>query len=576
MNLGIDFGSTYSMLSYYNPVDDTVQAVQSLEGSKYIPSIACYDYDNNMITGQSAKDLLASEPEREAFRAFKMLLPECDSEKLRARGYTDKCTPRMVAEEFLRQQLELAGNYCSVERFENVIICIPAVWNTELYTMSGKAILRDICRELDMMDKVTVVSEPAAASAYFAYNYNKNTKKLYDGLILIVDYGGGTLDITLTKVNTIERENGVQSMEIDVLGQTGAGENHGDNLGDAGIAYMEGVVKLAAVKNGLPEPKYDGHFLKALNFLESALIRNSRALSDRLRRKYGNVAERMETDEDSFTTLSYRGKPVKVTYSTLYKAYKEIIKPVLAEQLDRIANDYLRLENIDPNTAAEGFKIALVGGFGQFFLVQKQVWDYFRISDTVGDRRLQNLSYAASGQNGQPLDSGKEDAISYGAALISGGVVTMRKTAKLSVGLFTTRDGEETFDFAIKCRSELEYGKVYYLNKAIMYGGRGFDNPTKSPWVFAIGQGKNFNKAYRMVPLKEKQAMLEKIAAGSYTFGFSVDESDVYTFHVVPLDMETNQKLEDRALKLSLGNFSDIFGPNVIYEEKNAFYKDDI
>ena len=171
-------------------------------------------------------------------------------------------------------------------------------------------------------------------------------------------------------------------MEIDVLGQTGAGENHGDNLGDAGIAYMEGVVKLAIEKNGIPTPEYDGYFLKALNFLESALIRNSRALSDRLRRKYGNVAERMATDESPFTTLSYKGKPIKVTYSTLYEAYDKIIKPVLAEQLDRVNEEYLKLENIDKYTASDGFKIALVGGFGQFFLVQKQVWDYFHISDT--------------------------------------------------------------------------------------------------------------------------------------------------------------------------------------------------
>lgn len=573
MNLGFDFGSTYSMLSYYNPVDDTVQAVQSLEGSKYIPSIACYDYDNNMITGQAAKDLLASEPERTAFRAFKMLLPECDIKKLEMRGYTQECTPKMVAEEFIRQQLELAKDYCSVERFENLIICIPAVWNTELYTMSGKAILRDICRELDMTDKVKVVTEPAAASAYFAYNYNKNTKELYDGLILIVDYGGGTLDITLTKVNTIQRENGVQSMEIDVLGQTGAGENHGDNLGDAGIAYMEGVVKLALEENEIASPEYDGYFLKALNFLESALIRNSRALSDRLRKKYANVAERMKQDKTPFTTMSYKGKPVKVTYSTLYRAYEEIISPVLSQQLDRINKEYLKLENIDPATAVKGFKIALVGGFGQFFLVQKQVWDYFCISDTVNDYRLQNLSYNG-GQNGQLTDSGKEDAISYGAALISSGVITMRKTAKLSIGLFTTRDGEETFDFAIKYRDELDYGKVRYLNKSVLYGGRGFDNPSKSPWVFAIGQGNNLNKAYKMVPLKEKQALLEKIPVGSYTFGFSVDESDVYTFHVVPLDMETNEAREDKAIKLSLGNFSDIFGPNVMYEENNAFYKE--
>lgn len=573
MNLGIDFGSTYSMLSYYNEVDDTVQAVQSQVGSKYIPSIACFDYNEEMITGQAAKELLAGEPDWTAYRAFKMLLPECDEARLASRGYTRECNPRMVTKEFLRQQLLMAKASCSVDRFENVIICIPAVWNTELYTMSGKAILRDICRELDMMDKVTVVSEPAAASAYFAYNYHKNTKKLYDGLILIVDYGGGTLDITLTKVNTTVRENGTQSMEIDVLGQTGAGENHGKNIGDAGIAYMEGVVKLALKKAGIEEPAYDGHFQKALNVLESMLISKSNDLSTRLRRFYGGVPERMEEDETKFTTLSYRGKPVQVTYATLYEAYNTIIRPVLAQQLDNICRDYLKPENIDPRRAVDGLKIALVGGFGQFFLVQKQVWDYFHISDTLKDSRLQDLSYGTVGQAGQAEDSGKEDAISYGAALIASGVVTMRKTAKLSVGLFTTSNGQDTFNYAIYHRNELEYGKVYYVNKSIFYGGKGTTSAAKSPWVFAIGQGGNYNKAYRMVPLKEKQAQLEKIPVGAYKLGFSVDESDVYTFHVTPLDMETNREIESKATKLSLGNFSDIFGPNVVYEEKNAFYK---
>lgn len=573
MNLGIDFGSTYSMLSYYNASDDTVQAVQSQTGSKYIPSIACFDYSDKMITGQAAKDLLAGEPDWEAFRAFKMLLPECDAARLAERGYTPEYSPREVTREFLRQQLELAKDRCNVKRFENVIICIPAVWNEELYTMSGKAILRDICRELDMMDRVTVVSEPAAASAYFAYNYHKNTHQLYDGLILIVDYGGGTLDITLTRVNTIERENGVQAMEIDVLGQTGAGENHGASIGDAGIAYMEGTVRIALREAGFREPACDGHFLKALNMLESNLISNSSILASRLRREYGDDPERMEEDDAIFTKLPYRGQLVPVTYAMLYEAYQTIIRPVLAEQLNNISRNYLEPEKIDPRKESKGFKIALVGGFGKFFLVQKQVWDYFHISDTLGDSRLQDLSCGAALQGGQIVDSGKEDAISYGAALIASGVVTMRKTAKLSIGLFTTHDGKETFNYAIHHRSELEYGKVYYVNKSILYGGRSTDDPSKSPWVFAIGQGKNDNKAYRMVPLKEKQAQLEKIPVGPYNFGFSVDESDVYTFHVIPLDMETNQEDESRAIRLSLGNFSDIFGPNVIYEEKNAFYK---
>lgn len=565
MNLGIDFGSTYSMLSYYNQVDDTVQAIQSQMGSKYIPSIACYDYSNELLSGDAAKTFLASSPGWPSYRAFKMLLPECDPKRLERRGYSSECSPRHITREFLRQQLLMAMESCDVDRFENVIICIPAVWNKELYTMSGKAILRDICRELGMMDKVTVVSEPAAATACFVYNYRKNTRKFYDGLILIVDYGGGTLDITLTRVNTTRRTDGTQAMEIDVLGQTGAGENHGENIGDAGIAYMEGVVKLALQNAGISDSACDGFFLQTLNILEAALISNSGALEKRLRQKYVGVPEHMEDDDSVFTKIPYKGKPYPVTYADLYNTYQSVIQPVLAQQLQSISQDYLQPEGIDPRQTVNGFKIALVGGFGQFFLVQKQVMDYFHISDTLEDLRLKDI---------QGAGGGKQDAISFGAALIADNVVSMRKSAKLSIGLFTTRDGHDTFNYAIQYRNDLEYGRIYHVGRPIFYGGPGTSSANKSPWVFAIGQGKNLNKAYRMVPLPEKQAELEQIPANkAYHFGFSVDDSDVYTFHVIPLDMDTNREITDKATKLELGNFSDIFGPNVVYDERNAFYK---
>ncbi len=570
MNLGIDFGSTYSMLSYYNPVDDTVQAIQTEMGSKYIPSIACFDYNEELVTGQAAKELLACDPDLTAYRAFKMLLPECDWNILEPRGYTPECDPRRVAKEFLRQQITVAKDRCGVDRFENVVICIPEVWNKELYTMSGKSLLRDICRELDMADKVKVVSEPAAASAYFAYNYQKNTKEPYDGTILIVDYGGGTLDITLTKVNTVVRENGVHAMEIDVLGQTGAGENHGKQVGDAGIAYMEGVVAMAITDAGLPAPECDGQQLKAINILESFLMNKSQDLATRLKRKYGGNPERMGADDENFTSFRYKGKMIPVRYSTLYRAYCQIIQPVLSAQLDKVCSEYLQPMGIDPRQEVHKFKIALVGGFGQFALVQKQVWDYFHISSAASDTRLRDLN---SAQEGRAVDSGKEDAISYGAALIASGVITMRKTAKLSVGLVSTQAGQETFDYAIGHRDELEYDTIYYLPKRIFYSGRRSD-PAKPTWVFAIGQGTNRKKAYRLAPLEEKQAMLERISAGAYTFGFSVDDSDVYTFHIVPVDMDTGLPVEEQAKKLPLGNFSDIFGPNVCYRESDAIFKE--
>ena len=78
----------------------------------------------------------------------------------------------------------------------------------------------------------------AAASAFFAYNFRQMTKKNFEGNILLVDYGGGTLDITLTNVAADDGD----SVEIKVLERTGAGENEEGKVGKAGIVYMETVM----------------------------------------------------------------------------------------------------------------------------------------------------------------------------------------------------------------------------------------------------------------------------------------------------------------------------------------------
>ena len=558
MNLGIDFGSTYSMLSFYDRKNDTVQAVQTQNGSNYIPSVACCDYSDELITGQQAKDFITGEPEAVAYRAFKMLLTESDTSRLSQMNYSGEFTPRRVAKAFLKQQLLNARNRCGTDRFEKVVICIPQVWNTNIYTMSGKAILQEICtelkEELDILDRVTVVSEPAAASAYYAYLHQKKTGDAFNERMLIVDYGGGTLDISLTKVTAVSREDGTASMEIDVEGETGAGENHGAQIGDAGIAYLDGTVRLALQEAGFDTVPYNGSFIKAVNLFESALINKTAEIRDKVQLDCSNDVSRLEYDEEVLTTLFYKGKKVPVTYSVLYRAYEQIIQPVLAEQLQKVRTEYLDPLEVDPRQTADKLQLALVGGFGQFELVRQQVYDFFHVV--------------------RPLeDGGREDAICYGAALIADGVVSLRKCAKLSMGLVTRMFGQKTFDYAITKRMELEYDKVYYMPNPIIFGGScsGSKEPT---WEFAIGRDNNVDQAYGLVPLKPTQDELNKIQPErTYTFGFSVDDSDIYSIHIIPIDPEDETPSEAEGRKIRLGNFSDIFGPSVSYRQDDVISK---
>ena len=584
MNLGIDFGSTYSMLSVYDPANDTVQPLILESGSPYIPSIACYDEEGNLITGHSVKEQIGYlPPDVRLFRAFKMLLtahPERDRQTLLERGYTDEVTPGTITQEFLRQQIEIAKEHYRVEKFDNLVICIPEVWDTELHTMGGRDTLLKICRKLNAAEHITVVTEPAAASAYFAHNYWKNYQKPYQGKILIVDYGGGTLDITLADVHTT----GGTHMEIQTLWQTGAGDNHpvksagnhtdGDTehvqVGDAGIAYMEEAVRLAlrAVSMNVP-PEKDVGFLRLFTQLESALINNAGKFSTQCK-KYKSNPKKLGTDEGVFVILYGEGKKIPVTYAMLYQAYQNMIYPVLDRQLDIIIEKIRSKLNIDPVRALpagqDDFKIALVGGFGQFYLVRQQLEEKFHLT-SARDARLRGLD--EQGANGVPLDNGQARAICYGAALLAADVLTMHKTALYSIGLVYTDGGQDTFDFAILKGSELQYGEVYYvLNRKqhcprkMFYSG---PSSSGSTWRFAFWREEGSGRAYNLKPCEKVQHYLENsIPANSdYIYGFSMDSSGVYTLHIYGLDYSRKDGVGEEVTRLSLGNLSDFVGANI-------------
>ena len=85
MNLGVDLGSTYSSFSTYNKDTHNVDLCRPGQGTpEAIPSIACLDDDNAILTGYDARQhLLTTDPGARTFSAFKMLLTENNEELLR-------------------------------------------------------------------------------------------------------------------------------------------------------------------------------------------------------------------------------------------------------------------------------------------------------------------------------------------------------------------------------------------------------------------------------------------------------------------------------------------------------------
>lgn len=543
MKIGIDFGSTYSTISAFFPKENSVNALTLVEGeSASIPSVVSITKRGKITCGKAAKDQVGKRTIR-TFEAFKMLLNEANQELVHARGYDEQFTPRYITRVYLDSLLQGMLLRYGEERFEEVVVCVPEIWCKNVKTMDGRSILREILQhELTVpVDHVRVVTEPEAASAYFAYHYEQETGKVFNGHLLLIDYGGGTLDLTLTEVIS----DGKGHMEIGFRAGGGAGENHGDALGSAGIAYMQRVVALTLLENDLMESEEeldysDPDFLGAVRDLESQLKSPNRMkdIEDYFGSYgsgYGELQQVLDDDEEEFFSLEYKDEELSVSYQTLLKAYQQTIEGVLLAQVSEInarVEERIGANPCEPSAGMrDDFKIALVGGFGSFYLVKKQLAEIYQLdSNEKIDLRTKNIH----------ADK-REQAISLGAALLAAGRVEQKKTARFSIGLYTAgQDKRYRPNYAIRYLQDVEPGKPYYIL-------RDPDGPDVSENRMVFGALYN-NIRHFVINFTDqndrgglmalKPAMLERLGqiprAGFWNIGFSLDESDIVHFHVSP------------------------------------------
>lgn len=550
MKIGIDFGSTYSTVSKYNSTTDNVEALTSAEGAPAsIPSVVSISKKGVITCGHGAKEQVGKKSVR-VYEAFKMLLNEPNQEMLRRRGYNDEQTPRNITKIFLESTLHGMLQRESCSSIENIVVCVPEIWGKKLNTLDGRAILRDVLKkEIDIpVDAIQVVTEPEAASAFIAYNYEKETKKNFNGHLLLIDYGGGTLDLTLTCVTS----KGQGTMEIGYREGGGAGENHPDNrgggaIGKAGIAYMQGVVLRALQDEGLLDDSdtvdyTNPEFVAAVKDLESQMksaerIKEIEDVFDEFG-SYRNIRKIMDDDPIDFISLEYEGEEVTVTYQHLFLAYKEIIEPVLFEEVNKINKLVEGHIGEDPCQPAAGvrddFKIALVGGFSSFYLVKKQIAEIYNLDpNSTIDLRVKNVS----------ADK-QEQAISLGAALLAAEKVVLQKTARYSIGIYASgSDGRKHLFYGIKYHQTVDTGKPYFLcydeskpdepGNRVTYGALHGNIRT-----FAIEFTDLKNRGGLMNLKPEMLARLQRLPEeGFWNLGFSMDESDVISFHIVPRPM---------------------------------------
>ena len=556
INLGLDFGTTYTIASVMEKDAETGRI--SLRTCNYtkdefrIDSIAVVDQKGKVVFGQRAREKMGI-PNRQVFRGFKMLIGEKNESLKEKNHYTIEITPEKLTSDFFGDIIKtINGRYNEDEAINKLVVGVPAIWSSDESTVDRNALLRDIIRnnkDISVND-IEIVTEPAAACAFCANKFKERNGKNFVGKMIVIDYGGGTLDITLCDVS----ENGNNSTVLD-MATIGQGWNTEGRIGKAGLSFMEEVTKLLFVKD-YPNIEQLPSFYELVGKVETIIIRNAREIKEIFEENDGSdyTAITEEIDDE----IIFDDKEYCISCGILAQAFDNIIREVLLEQLNqlkKLCEERFHINLMDA-VSEDNVKIILVGGFNSFYLTQKTIFEF--LSAMENDNRFNIF-----------LDvDERENAISFGATLIANNVIGFERAMPYHLGLGLGKpmtrenDGYLTRAFyAIKKGEKLEPDKEYFISdregEPILFSGSSIplfvrnynDDETIENEKLFYGLEKRFAQRVKL----NNECTPFKIA-------FSLDRSMVITIHIYTLkDTNDLNSVIDTA-KIELSKIDDLIG----------------
>lgn len=511
INLGIDFGSTYTMVSMLDKDIPTV--VQSSNNSYHYPSIVCYSTEKNKyFFGNSARNKL-DQPEIIPFRGFKMLLAhDSDDSALIERGYTGVNTPQFITELFLGFVIKETLKKLNEDKVDVLVVGAPECWFQSAHTVDARETLRNICLSFcdkGMVNRFELRSEPTDAAAFCVWDFERRKNQKFNGKIMVIDYGGGTLDTALVKVTHFD-----DKIQIKPEILSGIGENHDNELGKAGIAYQEAVVR-RAISDALDIPMnqvaMDKSFVNAVKQFEDALLADSSEI-DEVFEDYEMNPEGLA--DENFMKIRYKDREISIDFAQMKASYDATIYESLNKVLEESSAELS--ENEQPY-------LSLVGGFCNFYLVRAQIRNFFRLGSI--NQRAKTLAFK---------EEDREKAIAYGACLLANNVLEVCHVAGFGIGMCVCFGGVEGKYFK---RYAISYGQEYQPNQvyfAMDVNGNIAAMTLTQADKFLL----NFYKKDEYgVPASPKEEIAKKLRKATQSqrpvvVGFSIDEAERIKVHI--------------------------------------------
>lgn len=181
MIVGIDLGTTNSLVAYYTP--DGPRIIPNRLGKHLTPSVVSVDDKGNVYVGETALERMSLYPDTVA-SAFKRSMGSDREYLLSGKKYR----PEELSSLVLRALKEDAEAYLG-EKVTEAVISVPAYFDDKRRKATKRA------GELAGIRVERMISEPtAAAIAYGLYEKKEDTR------FLVFDLGGGTFDVSILEL----------------------------------------------------------------------------------------------------------------------------------------------------------------------------------------------------------------------------------------------------------------------------------------------------------------------------------------------------------------------------------------
>jgi molecular chaperone DnaK len=230
--VGIDLGTTNSLVAYVDPQTGEPKCIPGPNSSTLCPSVVSLDPDGSIIVGEPARRRLLTQPERTIYsvkrlmgrgvadiqdelRLFPFRIDPASKNVIRVKLGDRYFTAPEISSFILRELKNWAEAYFG-ESIDRAVITVPAYFNDAQRQATKDA------GKLAGLEVLRLVNEPTAAA--LAYGLHEKRR----GHVAVYDLGGGTFDISILKL--ISTTEGDIYRVLATNGDTHLGGDDIDNL----------------------------------------------------------------------------------------------------------------------------------------------------------------------------------------------------------------------------------------------------------------------------------------------------------------------------------------------------------